>query len=99
MEMLAVTAMRVRNGRQEAFMLGRVNTATNRWIADPKPLEATELVDLLLSGDKIGTIFATDGGTVAGPMLCVHTYEDGTETVTADGEPSEGRRVEDLPRF
>jgi hypothetical protein len=99
MEMLAVTAVRVRNGRQEAFMLGRVNTATNRWIADPKPLETLEVVDLLLSGDKIGTIFATAGGTVAGPMLRVHTHDDGVETVTADGEPIEGRRVEDLPRF
>jgi hypothetical protein len=99
MEMLAVTAMRVRNGRQEAFMLGRVNTATNRWIADPKPLETFEVVDLLLSGDKIGTIFATAAGTVPGPMLRVHTLDEGEETVTTEGEPVDGRRVEDLPRF
>jgi hypothetical protein len=99
MEMLAVTAVRLRGGRQQAFMLGRVNTDTNRWVADPKPLETSEVVDLLLSGDKIGTIFPTDGETVPGPMLRVHTFDNGVETVTTDGEPVDGRRVEDLPRF
>lgn len=97
MEVLAATAIRYDStGRQSALKVGRIDTSTDAWLIEPTPIPAAEVIELLLSGARILTIFDTPDARVTGPELVVH---GGGDKVIAQGPPVNGRMVGDLPRF
>lgn len=97
MEVLAANAIRYDStGKQAAFRIGRIETATSTWLTVPGPVPAAEVLDMLLGGEPIQMLFETLKGPVAGPLLTVNGKGD---KVIAAGEPLQGRLVGDLPRF
>jgi hypothetical protein len=79
--------------------MGQADGATGQWVSEPKEVTASDVADMLLSGDTVTTVFEVDGHRVAGPKLQYVNLVDGRETVAIEGEPQPGRTLADLPQF
>jgi hypothetical protein len=65
----------------------------------PSPTRVTEVVDRLVEGDTVISMFPDDeGGLQPGPEIKVDVLPEGTETLALD-EDKPGRSLGDLPRF
>lgn len=94
-----VTAVRLNgNGSQDSFMLGRVDTNTNDWVAQPAPVPVITVVDHLMHGSPITLLFPTEDGLTPGPFLEVFVLPNAIENVRAVAAPV-GQMVNDLPHF
>ena len=94
-----ITAVRLENGSLSEVMMGMIAPSLEHWDLRPAPTRLVEVVDLLVEGDTVVTLFPTERGTLQlGPQVTVDVLPEGTETLaTADERP--GRRLTDLPRF
>ena len=94
-----ITAVRMENGHLEEVMMGMIAPSLEHWDLRPAPTRLVEVVDLLVEGDTVVTLFPTERGTLQlGPQVTVDVLPEGTETLaTAEDRP--GRRLTDLPRF
>ena len=65
----------------------------------PSPTRVTEVVDRLVEGDTVISMFPDDEGVLQpGPEVKVDVLPEGVETLALD-EERPGRRIGDLPRF
>jgi hypothetical protein len=94
-----ITALRYSGNQIVEAMMGLVDSSMDRWDLGPAPTRLVEVVDRLVEGDKVITLFPDeDGGYKPGPQVKVDVLAEGTETLAlADERP--GRRLADLPRF
>jgi hypothetical protein len=94
-----ITAVRLEDGSLSEVMMGMIAPNLEHWDLRPAPTRLVEVVDLLVEGDTVVTLFPTERGTLQlGPQVTVDVLPEGTETLaTADERP--GRRLTDLPRF
>jgi hypothetical protein len=80
-------------------MMGMVDPSLEHWDLRPAPTRLVEVVDRLVEGDTVVTLFPTERGTLQmGPEVKVDVMSEGTETLAA-AEERPGRRLTDLPRF
>jgi len=94
-----ITALRYAGAQIVEAMMGLIDTTRARWDLRPTPTRLTEVVDKLVEGDTVISLFPDDaGGLEAGPEVKVDVLAEGTETL-ALAEESPGRRLSDLPRF
>jgi hypothetical protein len=94
-----ITALRYAGPEIIEAMMGLIDDARARWDSAPTPTRLTEVVDRLVEGDTIITLFPDDsGGLEAGPEVKVGVPDEGTETL-ALAEEAPGRQLDDLPRF
>lgn len=92
-----ITAVRYAGRQVVEAMMGLMDPLRRRWESRPAPARVTEVVDRLVEGDSIVSVFPGEDGIEAGSEVLVDLLPGGTETLVAEGPP--GRRLEDLPRF
>ena len=80
-------------------MMGLIDATQAKWDLRPTPTRVTEVVDKLVEGDTVISLFPTERGVLqAGPEVKVDVLAGGAETL-ALAEERPGRRLSDLPRF
>ncbi|HVE54365.1 MAG TPA: hypothetical protein VNB23_13370 [Ramlibacter sp.] len=94
-----ITAVRMEGQQVTEVMMGLVDPSLEHWDLRPAPTRLVEVVDRLVEGDTVVTLFMTERGTLQmGPQVQVDVLPEGNETLAlAEEEP--GRRLSDLPRF
>lgn len=94
-----ITAVRWRDGHVSDVMMGMIDPMLEHWDHRPAPTRLVEVVDRLVEGDTVVTLFPTERGTLQlGSEVQVDVLGDGIETLAlVDDHP--GRRFADLPRF
>jgi hypothetical protein len=99
MHVLVVCGARFENGNLVGLALGHADGTHNVWITAPREVPVLEVVDHLVEGERVATLFVVDGGhAVPGPNLQIIVLDNGVESVETEGAP-QGRRVADLPRL
>ncbi|MEJ8836741.1 hypothetical protein [Ramlibacter sp. AN1133] len=94
-----ITAVRLEGTQVSEVMMGMVDPSLEHWDLRPAPTRLVEVVDRLVEGDTVVTLFPTERGTLQmGPEVKVDVLPEGTETL-ALAEERPGRRLMDLPRF
>lgn len=94
-----ITALRYQGSQIVEAMMGLVDTGRGGWDITPAPTRLVEVVDRLVEGDTVISLFADDRGALRpGPQVQVDVLPEGTETL-ALAEDATGRRLQDLPRF
>jgi len=94
-----ITALRYAGSQIVEAMMGLIDTTQAKWDLRPTPTRLTEVVDKLVEGDTVISMFPDDsGGLQPGPEVKVDVLPEGTETLAlADDAP--GRSIRDLPRY
>ncbi len=94
-----ITAVRYAGAQVVEAMMGLIDRSQRRWDLRPAPTRVTEVVDRLVEGDTVISLFADEDGSLQpGPEVKVDVLPEGTETLAlADDKP--GRSLKDLPRF
>jgi len=94
-----ITAVRYAGAQIVEAMMGLIDRSQERWDLRPAPTRLTEVVDRLVEGDTVISLFPDDhGGLQPGPEVKVDVLPEGTETLALDPE-APGRTLRDLPRF
>ncbi len=94
-----ITALRYAGSQIVGAMMGLVDTSRQHWDLRPAPTRLLQVVDRLVEGDTVISMFPSDeGGFEAGPEVLVDVLAEGTETLALECE-APGRRLDDLPRF
>lgn len=93
-----ISALRYAGNQIVEAMMGLVGDR-GLWDMAPAPTRVVEVVDRLVEGDTVITVFPDDDGHLEpGPQVKVDVLPEGTETLAlADEEP--GKRLDDLPRY
>lgn len=93
-----ITALRYAGSNIVEAMMGLIDMTQRRWDLRPTPASVTEVVDRLVEGDTVISVFPGDDGFEPGPEVKVDVLPEGTETLVL-AEDAPGRRLQDLPRF
>ncbi|HEY0883773.1 hypothetical protein RAMLITH_25120 [Ramlibacter sp. RBP-2] len=94
-----ITAVRYAGAQIVEAMMGLIDSSQKRWDLRPAPTRLTEVVDRLVEGDTVISLFPDDEGRLQpGPEVKVDVLPEGTETLALDPE-APGRTLRDLPRF
>ncbi|WP_372526603.1 phosphatidylserine/phosphatidylglycerophosphate/cardiolipin synthase [Piscinibacter sp.] len=78
---------------------GIVDTDRNEWITGPAEAEVIEVIDALMGGNEVWTIYTVGSQTVPGPRLRTVGDSEETEGVETHPGPDDHRTLRDLPRF
>src|SRR3569832_463889 len=97
--MYGITAVRIVGTHVVEAMMGLIDTSRARWDLRPAPTRVTEVVDRLVEGDTVISLFADDEGHMQpNPEEKEKKQPENTKThALADEKP--GRSLKDLPRF
>jgi hypothetical protein len=94
-----ITALRYAGAQVVEAMMGLIDSAQANWDLRPTPTRLSEVVDKLVEGDTVISLFPDDSGQLQpGPEVKVDVLPEGTETL-ALAEEAPGRSLRDLPRF
>lgn len=94
-----ITALRYAGSQVVEAMMGLIDKAHERWDLRPTPTRIVEVIDRMVEGDTVVSMFPDDEGRLApGPEVKVDLLPGGTETL-ALAEEAPGRSLDDLPRF
>lgn len=94
-----ITAVHMEGTQVTEVMMGMIAPSLEHWDLRPAPTRLVEVVDRLVEGDTIVTLFPSERGTLQlGSQVKVDVLPEGTETLAA-AEDKPGRRLADLPRF
>ena len=94
-----ITAVRYSGPHMVAAMMGLIDSAHQCWDLLPSPARVVEVIDRMVEGDRVISMFPDNaGGFAPGPEIKVGLLPEGTETLTLDEEES-GLSLQDLPRF
>jgi hypothetical protein len=94
-----ITALRYAGAQIVEAMMGLIDTSQARWDMRPTPTRLAAVVDRLVEGDTVISLFPDDaGGLQPGPEVKVDVLPDSTETLALESE-APGRTLRDLPRF
>src|SRR3954470_20372284 len=94
----AITALRYAGSQIVEAMMGLIDASAVRWDLRPAPTRVNSVVDRLVEGDTVISLFPDDeGGLQPGPEVKVDVLPEGVETLALDVD-GPGRRIADLPR-
>ncbi|MBI2771851.1 MAG: hypothetical protein HYX47_19670 [Burkholderiales bacterium] len=94
-----ITALRYAGHQVVGAMMGLIDRKRSRWDLRPTPARIVEVVDRMVEGDTVISLFPDEqGGLRAGPEVKVDLLPEGTETLALDDD-ARGRSLKDLPRF
>jgi hypothetical protein len=97
--MYGITAVRYAGAQVVEAMMGLIDRSHAQWDLRPAPTRVTEVVDRLVEGDTVISLFADEEGHLRpGPEVKVDVLPEGTETLALADEKS-GRSLKDLPQF
>lgn len=94
-----ITAVRYAGPHMVEAMMGLIDSGLDRWDLRPSPTRIVEVIDRMVEGDTVISMFpGADGGLAPGPEVKVDLLPEGTETLALD-EEAVGLSLRDLPRF
>lgn len=94
-----ITAVRFAGAHVVEAMMGLIDRSLERWDLGPSPTRVTEVIDRMVEGDTVISLFADEAGQLQrGPEVKVDVLAEGTETLALADE-ARGRSLRDLPRF
>lgn len=94
-----ITALRYAGSHVVEAMMGLIDSGHEHWDLRPAPARIVEVIDRMVEGDTVISMFPDDeGGLALGPEVKVDLLPEGTETLALDEEAT-GRSLADLPRF
>jgi len=94
-----ITAVRFAGAQVVEAMMGLIDSSRSAWDLRPAPTRAAEVVDRLVEGDTVISLFPDDEGHLQpGPEIKVDVLPEGTE-ILALAEERPGRSLKDLPTF
>ncbi len=94
-----ITAVRCEAGALAEVMMGLIDRSLSHWESRPAPTRLVEVVDRLVEGDAVVTLFPTETGTLRlGAEVKVDVLQGGVETLASTDEQP-GQRLLDLPRY
>lgn len=98
----AITAVRMDENSQRVthVLWGQVSVSGEQFEVAPHASPVVEVIDVLVKGDTVVTVFPLDGQRVAGPevrRVVDAAGREGIEMVVADSDV--GRTLADLPRL
>jgi hypothetical protein len=94
-----ITAVRLEGNQVSEVMMGMIDPSLEQWDLRPAPTRLVEVVDRLVEGDTVVTLFPPESGRLQiGGQVKVDVLPEGTETLSL-AEDRPGRRLSDLPRF
>src|SRR5262249_8470701 len=97
--MYGITAVRYAGAQVVEAMMGLIDRTQARWDLRPAPTRVTEVVDRLVEGDTVISLFPDEEGHLQpGPEVKVDVLADSTETLEL-ADDKRGRSLKDLPRF
>jgi hypothetical protein len=97
--MYGITAVRFAGAQVVEAMMGLIDPARSRWDLSPAPTRVNEVVDRLVEGDTVISMFPDEQGELhPGPEIKVDVLPEGTE-ILALADEERGRSLGDLPRF
>jgi hypothetical protein len=97
--MYGITAVRFAGAQVVEAMMGLIDRSRAQWDLRPAPTRVTEVVDRLVEGDTVISLFPDEEGQLhPGPEVKVDVLPEGTETLALADE-SAGRSLRDLPTF
>jgi hypothetical protein len=100
MPLYGITALHYAGRDIDEAMMGLLDSPDGKWAIEPAPSRLVEVVNRLVEGDTVITLFRSEDGTlVAGPEVKVTVVDGKNETLALAGEPPPGRRLSDLPVF
>ncbi|RQR50380.1 phosphatidylserine/phosphatidylglycerophosphate/cardiolipin synthase [Burkholderia sp. Bp9125] len=78
----------------------RVNPKDNTWVEAPREAHVMDVVDAIMGGDDVYTIFSVGGRCVTGPGLKTVAYRDATEGIELDVDATKvSRTLDELPQI
>src|SRR3569832_2683727 len=87
--MYGITAVRIVGTHVVEAMMGLIDTTRARWDLRPAPTRVTEVVDRLVEGDRVISLFPdSEGHLRAGPEVKVDVLAEGVETLALADESS-----------
>lgn len=94
-----ITALRYAGSQIVEAMMGLVDRDLDCWDLGPTPTRVVDVVDRLVEGDTVITLFKDErGGLRRGPEVKVDVLPGGTETLSL-ADNAGGHALQDLPRF
>lgn len=94
-----ITALRYAGSHVVEAMMGLIDGSHARWDLRPAPTRIVEVIDRMVEGDTVISMFPDDeGGLAPGPEVKVDVLAEGTETLAFEDD-TRGRSLVDLPRF
>ncbi|MEJ6022339.1 hypothetical protein [Ramlibacter sp. PS4R-6] len=94
-----ITAVRFAGTQVVEAMMGLIDRSREHWDLRPAPTRVTEVIDRMVEGDTVISLFPDDEGQLhPGPEVKVDVLPEGTETLALADE-SAGLSLRDLPRF
>src|SRR6478736_7804048 len=91
-----ITAVRYVGSQVVGAMMGLIDSVHERWDLLPSPTRVIEVIDRMVEGDRVVSMFPDDDGRLApGPEIKVDLSAEGAETLTLD-EDSPGLSLRDL---
>ena len=94
-----ITALRYAGSHVVEAMMGLIDSANRRWDLRPSPARIVEVIDRMVEGDMVISVFPDEaGGFEPGPEVKVDLLPEGTETLALEDD-AHGRSLVDLPRF
>ena len=76
-----ITAVRLEGDHVAEVMMGMIDPSLEHWDLRPAPTRLVEVVDRLVEGDTVVTLFQTERGTLRmGPQVQVDVLPGGAET-------------------
>ena len=97
--MYGITAVRFVGAQVVEAMMGLIDKSRAQWDLRPAPTRVAEVVDRLVEGDTVISLFPDEEGVLrAGPEVKVDVLAEGTEILALADGPA-GRSLGDLPRF
>ena len=95
-----ITALRYAGANVVEAMMGLIDSAHQRWDLRPSPTRVVEVIDRMVEGDTVISMFPDDeGGLAPGPEVKVDLLPEGIETLALADDATPGRSLRDLPRF
>ena len=97
--MYGITAVRFAGAQVVEAMMGLIDSSHAEWDLHPAPTRVSEVVDRLVEGDRVISLFPDGHGHLQpGPEVKVDVLPEGTE-ILALADEATGRSLKDLPRF
>lgn len=99
MSVYAINGVRIDSatGRVTHVRWAQVDPQRNQWVVDPFVEEVIGVVDAIVGGDDVWTIFTVGAQTVLGPKVEVIVYAGGLEGIDVVDPKEAGRALADLP--
>ncbi|VVE49829.1 hypothetical protein PTE30175_04521 [Pandoraea terrae] len=100
MSVFAINGVRLNDdtGRVTHVRWARVDTDTNTWAAEPAVDPVIDVVEVIMGGDHVFTVFRDGANTIPGPRVRIDILPGGVETLALENA-GKHQTFQNLPRI